>query len=62
MALNTNTDEAPKIPEGAIATANWEPRTVGVTPTNRLTSGGNQDYGSIRRNDRSSDLMDDANG
>jgi hypothetical protein len=62
MALNTNCDEAAKIPAGAIATANWEPKTVGVTPANRLTSGGNQDYGSIRRNDRCSDLMDDANG
>jgi len=55
---NTNSGEAKKIPASAIATANWEPRTVGVTPVDRLTSGGNQDYGSIRRNDGCSDLVD----
>lgn len=56
--------ESPKSPaDSAIATAvaNWEPRTVGVTPAERLTSGGNQYNVNILGNDRRSDLVDDTN-
>jgi hypothetical protein len=65
MTPNIASREATKVSgrlsETATAAANWEPRTVGVTPAERLTSGGNQYDGSILRDDRRSDLVDDPN-